>query len=127
MPSRLHSPDQVLAGLGEAAAGVGGGWKAERHPLRKGVGPAPDQSQRAQAGAVEDLQGVQLRIDRLGALEVEYRGQRPRLQALAQRGGVGHDPDLALRLPLQAEQRARHRQRHPLRVRVVEGLSLIHI
>ena len=84
----VAAPDQRLAGLGQARPGVGRARELERHAVAERVRPAPDQAERAQPGLVEDLERIQPRVDRLGALDVEDHRQHALLEAALELGPV---------------------------------------
>ena len=46
-------------------------WEEIRHALAEIVGAAPDRAYGAQARGVEELQGVEIRVDGLGAFEMD--------------------------------------------------------
>ena len=81
---------QRPAEIGEAGAGIGRARELERHAVAEGVGPAPHQAERAQAGLIEDLERVEPGIDRLGALDVKDRGEHAALEAIPQLGDRAH-------------------------------------
>src|SRR5579884_1723941 len=68
-----HEP---ATGGGEARTDVRRGRRHERDPVAERVRPAPHGAERAQPGGVPQLQRLERRIDRLGALEVQDRSRR---------------------------------------------------
>ena len=104
IPRRLQARTSSRAGVGQAGASVGAMREGEWHAGGEGVGTAPDEAERAQPRRVEDVQRIQPWINRLGALEVQDRGEYTIAQAGVHLIGRAHDLDLTLRLRFELEQ-----------------------
>src|SRR5437764_5935498 len=94
--------------------------EGERHSGGEGVGAAPDEAERAQPRRVEDVQRIEPRINRLGALEVYYRRERAIAQARGDLASAAHDPDAPIGFCFQPEQACDERHRLTLGVGEVE-------
>jgi hypothetical protein len=78
------------ADVSQPRAGVGRRREAERDTVTERAGAAPHQPERANAGRVPRIEGDEVDVDRLGALEV----QDEREHAVGPRAvEVGHAPD----------------------------------
>ena len=71
----------------------------------------PNGPERAQPCFVEDVEGLQILVDRLGALDVQDDRERALGDAPAEIGHGAHHLDLALRLGLEPKQIGHHGQR----------------
>jgi hypothetical protein len=80
-PHAVARPHELAARGRQARTGVRRAGEPERYTLGEGVGTAPDEAEGAQARTIEHLEGVELGIDRVRALEVEDRGHRPAVEA----------------------------------------------
>ena len=76
-PERVALAHQRAAGVGEPRAGVRRGGRRERHAVPERVRPAPREAERAQPERVQRGQALELRVDRLRALDVHDRPDRP--------------------------------------------------
>ena len=108
--------DQLLAEIGQAGPDVGRRRTAERHAVPEHVRPAPHRAERAQPGLMQHVERLELRVDRLGAFDMQHRGQRAGVDAMADVVDGAADADPSVRLALDAEQDRRHaRSRRPAR------------
>ena len=73
-PEAVARGDEPLAVVREAVADVGRGRETERHPVGEGVRPCPDDPERSEPAPVEGFEILEVRLDRLGAFEVQDRG-----------------------------------------------------
>ncbi len=109
--------DEGAAVIGQARPGVGARRIAERDAVAEHVRAAPDRADRAQARLVEHVEQAQVRIDRLGALDMHDRGEGAALVALADLRRAAHHLDLAAGGALDAQEQRGHVQGRALRLR----------
>ena len=76
-PERVALAHERAAGVGEPRADVRRGGRRERHAVPERVRPAPRDAERAQPERVQRGQALELRVDRLRALDVHDRPDRP--------------------------------------------------
>ena len=93
--------------------------------MAKALGRLQTKPERAQPRLVEDVQRVQPWVNRLGALEVQHRGEHTVAQAGVQLIGRAHDLDLALGLRFELKQARGQRHRLALRIAEVERLAAV--
>ena len=67
--------NQLLAEIGQARPGVGRRRTAKRHAVPERVRPAPHRAERAQPGLMQHIEGLELRVDRLRAFDMQNGGQ----------------------------------------------------
>ena len=76
-PELVAGPHERAAGSGEPGADVRRGGRGERHAVAERVRPAPRDPERAQPARVQRGQVLEAGLDRLGALDVHDRPDRP--------------------------------------------------
>ena len=103
-PEPVAGPDELPARRGEPRARVGRGGDAERDALAERVRAAPDEPERAKTALVERLEPAEVRVERLGALEMEDRSDPVALDTCRELGGGAHDAHGAARRGLDREQ-----------------------
>src|SRR5438270_13896291 len=79
-PELVAGSNQRLTTIGEAGSGIGRVGKQVRHAFTEVIRSTPYWTERPQTSRVEDLQRVEVRIDRFRPLEVNdgghYSGER---------------------------------------------------
>ena len=96
--------DQTAPRVGESRAGVRGVWKEERDAVSKWIRPAPHRTERAQAGAVENFQRVEIRIDCFGPFQMQECREDSGLDAILYLACGLHDSYAAGRGALHPEE-----------------------
>ena len=87
---QLRAPlHEALPGGGEAGPGIGRGGEHERHAGGEVVRPAPDRAEHAEPRGVPGVERLEIRVDRLGALEAEHRDRPVAVEV----GGGPRDAD----------------------------------
>ena len=125
--ARVAVGDERAPGIGQPRPGVGRRREAERNAAGKGVRPAPDEPERTQAGLVEDVEEVEIGVDRVRALDVQHAREHAAADRALDLGGAAADLHGARRGALDAEQERRHVDRHPLREGELEVLRERHV
>ena len=118
--SRLQARTSSRPAAVRPGPGVGRRGDAERDALAEGVRAAPDGPDRAQAALVERLEPAQLRVERLGALEVEDRADPVAVDAGRELRRRADDAHGTARRGLDREQEVDLRLREGVRVVGVE-------
>src|SRR2546423_1041664 len=72
-PEAVACGDEPPSRPPEPLAGIRRGWETESYALRERVRPAPNETERAQSSGVELVEVTEVRLDRLGTLEMEDR------------------------------------------------------
>ena len=111
---------QLFTEVRQAGSSVGRVREQIRHPFAEIVGAAPHRPERTEAGLIEDLQRVKVRVDGLSAFEMDDRRQRSSAQARFELSHVAHHPNLSSRLPLQPLQDAQLGQGNALCITQLE-------
>ena len=122
-PQLATARHQSPAGVGQPAAGVRARRRAEGDPLPEPVRPAPHRAERAQPRLVPERERLQLRVDRLGPLDVQHGRRRQRrivVRGVEVRGRAG-DRDRARQL--ERGQPAGGAGRYPRRPAVLERIG----
>ena len=89
--------------------------------MREDSRSAPDDAQRAQPGAIKDLQGVEVFVDGFRPFKVKNRREDAIFDAAAQFSGAANHLDLPLGCRLQLEEIGHHPQRDALREDEIDG------
>ena len=118
MPSRLQARTSSLPGSVRPGP-VSGEPGTERHAVGEDVRPRPDDPERAQPRLVEDLQRVRSGSIASAPSKCSSIANVPLSRQAADIGGRAHDLERAVRLLLQADQRAQELERDTLGVRQV--------
>ena len=123
----IHHDAQSIAGahqlfteVRQAGSSVGRVREQIRHPFAEIVGAAPHRSKRPKARLIEHLQRVKVRVDGLGALEMDDRRQRARTQTCFDLSHVAHHPHPSGRVSLQSMQDAQLGQGNALGITQLE-------
>ena len=72
---RLQAPISSLPSVGEARSGIGRRRTKERHAMPERIRPAPDRTERAKSGCIQHVEQLEVRVDRLRALDMKDRRQ----------------------------------------------------
>ena len=112
--------NQLLAEIGQARPDVGRRRTAKRHAVPERVRPAPHRAERAQPGLMQHVEGLELRIDRLRAFDMQNGGQHAVIDAMADVLHRAADAHLPVRLAFDADQDRRHAPHGGLRGRKIE-------
>jgi hypothetical protein len=114
--AELRAPaHETPTGRRQPGTGVGRAGEQERDAVGERVRAAPHRPERAQARRVPELERLQRRVDRLGALVVDDRREHAVRARRVEVGDRAHDPQVAV--ALEAEQpsgRLRRRRRGDL-------------
>ena len=96
-PPLIAGLDQVFAQSGQSRAGIGRARKTKGHAMAKDIGPAPHETDRAQTRFIQDVQRVEIGINRLGTLDMHDRTHHAGGEAGADLLGVSADFELCRR------------------------------
>jgi hypothetical protein len=94
-PEPVALGHETAAGPRQSVADVGRGGKVEGHALCERVRPAPDEADGAQPALVELREVPEVRLDRLGPLEMADRSERAAVQRRLDIGGRACQAHLA--------------------------------
>ncbi len=133
MPRRSHSTTSAAAGIGEPHARVELRLGQHRRAVTEGVRPGPDEAERAQAGGVQHLERVEIRVDALGAFDMRQDSDASLFYGAANGGGVGADRQVGRQLAGEPAHPGEHGQReadrallwHGGEVRRVAGVEIV--
>ena len=100
-----------MSGFGQTRTNIGIVRETKRYAPSECVRATPDDPQGAETSPVEHFECVKLRIDRVGALEVQDRAQRIGSDAVLDVINRACDPHLTGRLRFDPEEQGGHCQR----------------